>query len=129
MGYSIRNNMSEAVLIPDKPRKQAEILDIIDRTDANYLYTKGGLRMRHNMMSGIGRCLLKPVTKQGEDTLNDAIAIYKSRRETYGKDYEPVTTLPVDSNPAIGGKRNKSKKPKRRNSRSKRRKTVSKRRR
>jgi len=40
-----------------------------------------------------------------------------------------TATLEVDSNTATGGKRNKSKKPKRRNSRSKRRKTVSKRRR
>lgn len=67
--------------------------------------------MRHNKMSGIGRCLLKPVTKQGEDTLNDAIAIYKSGKDTRGNDYKPVTTLEVDSPATAGGKRNKSKKP------------------
>ena len=68
---------------------------------------------------------VKPVTKQGELELNDAIT--KSMKTPLT--YKPVTTLEVDSDPAAGGKRNKSKKPKRRNSRSKRRKTVSKRRR
>lgn len=113
----------------ETPNSKVEILDIIDRTDHNYLYTKGGLEIRRNQMSGLLLCLLKPVTKQGEDTLNNAIAEYKNRKKTYRKDYEPVTTLALDSNPATGGKRNKSKKPKRHNSRSKRRKTLSKRRR
>ena len=114
---------------PGKQRVEAEILDIIDKVVDNIIHTKGGLRFRTIDMIGIEKCLLKPVTDEGKATLNNAIASFKNRRDTYGKDYEPVTTLAVDSSPAAGGKRNKSKKPKRRNSRSKRRNTVSKRRR
>lgn len=113
---------------PGKQRVEAEILDIIDRGgDNNFIQTKGGLKFRTNSINGIEKCLLKPVTDEGRVTLRKAILSFKDRMP--GKDYEPVTTLAVDSSPAAGGKRNKSKKPKRRNSRSKRRKTVSKRRR
>lgn len=89
-------------------------------------------------MEGIPRAILKPVTEVGKTRLKNAIKkyeenynIYKPEGEKHGPQrvYTPVTTLAVDSPAAAGGKRNKSKKPKRRNSRSKRRKTVSKRRR
>ena len=56
---------------------------------------------------------------------NQVGPLVKGSTNTTGLD----TTLAVDSHATYGGKRNKSKKPKRRNSRSKRRKTVSKRRR
>ena len=122
-------------------KQPAEILDIIDKTATtrsglDVIVTKGGLEFPINKMEGIPRAILKPVTEIGETTLKNAIRQYEEnfdlkRTPPYGpkRVYTPVTTLPVVSTPAAGGKRNKSKKPKRRNSRSKRRKTVSKRRR
>ena len=114
----------------------AVILDIIDKNTSNGIVTKGGLEIPINKMKGIPRAILKPVTEAGKATLQDAISEYEAnfyplRKPAIGptRVYKPVTTLAVDSPPAAGGKRNKSKKPKRRNSRSKRRKTVSKRRR
>ena len=96
----------------------------------------GGLELAQNNMDGLRLGLLEPVTKQGKEKLKTAIDYYKLNYDPMKtpsrglqRKYVPVTTLQVDSNPAAGGKRNKSKKPKRRNSRSKRRKTVSKRRR
>jgi hypothetical protein len=137
--------MPDADLIPDKPRKQAEILDVVqkfgkDEVGSETLITHGGLtiplRDIADKRNGIDLCVLQPVTKQGEATLEKAKKAYElnfdpTRNPSRGprRNYVPVTTLQVDSNPAAGGKRNKSKKPKPRNSRSKRRKTVSKRRR
>lgn len=146
--------MSEAELNPGKQRVEAKILDIIDNEDGNTIYTKGGLELTTNDMDGIYRCVTKPVTEKGRTTLDRAIEYYErnydiNRTPSQGprRKYTPVTTLEVDD-AAIevpqpeddnanktndikegAGKRNKSKKPKRRNSRSKRRKTVSKRRR
>ena len=95
--------MSEASLIPDKPRTPAEILDIIDRRDVNSLYTKGGLKMSHNRMSGIGQCLLKPVTEEGKKIIDNAIALYERNYDVFRepslgppRKYVPVTTLEVD---------------------------------
>ena len=106
------------------------------------IITEGGLNfplgdIGRQWGKGIDLCVLQPVTEKGKDTLNKAIKIYErgvpahlnGGVEISTRKYIPVTTLAVDSPPAAGGKRNKSKKPKRRNSRSKRRKTVSKRRR
>ena len=75
------------------------------------------------MMDGIELGILKPVTEEGKKTLKNYVDHFE---EMNRKKCTPVTTLTPT---AAGGKRNKSKKPKRRNSRSKRRKTVSKRRR
>ena len=61
--------MSEADLIPDKPdkpRKEAEILDIIDKVIGNTIYTKGGLKLTTNNMDDIYRCVIKPVTEKGK---------------------------------------------------------------
>lgn len=120
--------------LPANPRKQAEILDIIDKVVNNTIYTKGGLELTTNNMDGIYQCVTQPVTQQGEKTLSNAINYYEMNLKGFlnGKPvkrkYAPVTTLAVESPPiATGGKRNKSKKPKRRNSRSKRRKTLGKR--
>ena len=108
-------------------------------------------------MKHFPQAILKPVTTEGNDLLKMYVERYEQNYDIYNNgnkhgpkrkyipvttlavesppvttlavESPPVTTLAVDSNPAAGGKRNKSKKPKRRNSRSKRRKTVSKRRR
>jgi hypothetical protein len=128
--YIITNNI-DSPISAEMNEQPAEILDIIDKTINNSIVTKGGLEIPINQIKDIPRAILKPVTKEGKDTLNRYVKYYETG--TYGvlRKYKPVTTLEVDSpHPGTGGgKRNKSKKPKRRNSRSKRRKTVSKRRR
>ncbi len=138
MDSSVEMNEQPAEMNKTQP---AEILDIIDkinitRSGLDVIVTKGGLEIPINKMKGIPRAILKPVTEVGKATLQYAISEYEANFDPLRKPpvgpkrvYTPVTTLEVDSNPAAGGKRNKSKKPKRRNSRSKRRKTLSKRRR
>ena len=128
--------MSEADLFKSSQEPQnskAEVLEtvsgFITNNKGQYILTDGGLEIPANQVGkkgSIKMAVLKPVTKQGEDTLNRAIKNYE--RNNFER-YVPVTTLAIDSSAAAGGKRNKSKKPKRRNSRSKRRKTLSKRRR
>lgn len=103
---------------------KAEVFDIISNRVGNHYQTKGGLRLEEYIMNGIELGILKPVTEEGKATLKRYVDHFE---EMQHKKYTPVTTL--KASPAAGGKRNKSKKPKRRNSRSKRRKTVSKRRR
>ena len=136
-------------------KQPAEILDIIDKTvginsktsRGAHVLTKGGLEIPITMMKHFPQAILKPVTTEGNELLHRYVERYEQNYDIYnngnkhgpkGKyipvttlavESPPVTTLEVDPNPAAGGKRNKSKKPKRRNSRSKRRKTVSKRRR
>jgi hypothetical protein len=127
-------------------KQPAEILDIIDKiiginsktSRGAYVLTKGGLEIPTTMMGNFPQAILKPETPKGIELLNTYVTKYEQNYDIYKPDgqkhgprrtYTPVTTLAVDSPPAAGGKRNKSKKPKRRNSRSKRCKTVSKRRR
>lgn len=104
---------------------KAEVLDILSSRSGNQYITMGGLKLEGNMMEGIKLGVLVPVTNQGKANLKRYVDYFE---EMNRKKYTPVTTLQVEP-PAAGGKRNKSKKPKHRNSRSKRRKTLSKRRR
>jgi hypothetical protein len=115
------------LLTPEQGKDEevkAEVLDIISNRVGHQYQTKGGLKLEGYIMDGIELGILKPVTEQGKATLKKYVDHFE---EMNRKKYTPVTTLKAP--PAAGGKRNKSKKPKRRNSRSKRRKTVSKRRR
>lgn len=113
----------------------AVVVDIIDRIYQDGYQTgyktKGGLRIPIYSMEGIPLAILKPTTEVGKTNLQKMVENF-NEFSSPRRIWKPFTTLPVDSTPATptaGGKRNKSKKPKRRNSRSKRRKTVSKRRR
>lgn len=134
--FESQNPSSGPTQVENDNVQPAKVYDVIAAKDGNNYITKGGLELAQNNMDGLRLGLLEPVTKQGKDTLEQARKYYefnfdpmKTPSRGPQRKYVPVTTLQVDSNPAAGGKRNKSKKPKRRNSRSKRRKTVSKRRR
>ena len=91
-----------------------------------------GLEIPIHDLKDINLAVLKPVTSVGTKKLDRYVEQYKGLSNLFGgtqKTHSPVTTLAVEAPPAAGGgKRNKSKKLKRRNSRSKRSKTVSKRR-
>ena len=134
--FESQNPSSGPTQVENDNVQPAKVYDVIAAKDGNNYITMGGLELAQNNMDGLRLGLLEPVTKQGKEKLKTAIDYYKLNYDPMKtpsrglqRKYVPVTTLQVDSNPAAGGKRNKSKKPKRRNSRSKRRKTVSKRRR
>ena len=119
-----------------KAEVEAEVFDVVSKIENDdqwyKIITRGGLKIPIYDLKDINLAVLKPVTTVGTKKLDRYVEQYKELSNLWGgkqKTHSPVTTLAVEAPPAAGGgKRNKSKKLKRRNSRSKRSKTVSKRR-
>ena len=80
---------------------KAEVLDtvsgIIDKGRGRYILTDGGVEIPTRdvgKMGSIKMAVLKPVTPEGNETLNKYVKYYESG--TYGvvRQYKPVTALP-----------------------------------